>query len=106
MGFLPCYWVGGSASPASHWAYVSPERPKFSRLNDVNPIDHFITERLSKSGMRLSRLADPEKQLRRVYLDLIGRPPQPDESQSFLSSPTDLEYNSIVDSLLAKPQYG
>ncbi|MDP6892293.1 MAG: DUF1549 and DUF1553 domain-containing protein [Verrucomicrobiota bacterium] len=106
MGFLPCYWVVGSDSPASHWAYVSPERPKFPRLNDVNPIDHFITERLNKSGMRLSRLADPEKQLRRVYLDLIGRPPQPDESQSFLSSPTDLEYNSIVDRLLASPQYG
>ena len=39
-------------------------------------------------------------------MDLIGRPPQPGESQSFLSNPSDLEYNSTVDRLLASPQYG
>ena len=106
ISLLPCCWATGSDSPVSHWAYISPERPKLSGLNEVNPIDHFITERLSEAGMRLSKLAEPEKQLRRIYLDLIGRPPQPDEAQSFLSNPTDLEYCSIVDRLLASPQYG
>ena len=103
---MPFCWGASSDSLVSHWAYVTPEHPNFSRIDNPNPIDHFISERLRKDGMRLSRLAKPEKQLRRVYLDLIGRPPQPGESQSFLSNPSDLEYNSTVDRLLASPQYG
>ena len=106
IGILPFCFGNDSASSVNHWAYVAPERPKFSELNHSNPIDHFIVERLKEEGMRLSKEATPEKQLRRVYLDLIGRPPQPDEAQSFLLNPTDLEYNSIVERLLASPQYG
>ena len=71
IGCLPFCWGASSDSLVSHWAYVTPEHPNFSRIDNPNPIDHFISERLRKDGMRLSRLAKPEKQLRRVYLDLI-----------------------------------
>ena len=48
----------------------------------------------------------PERQLRRVYLDLIGRPPQPGEGRDFLANPTRRAYERLVDRLLASPQYG
>ena len=63
----------------SHWAYESPVRPKLPLLAnphpEANPVDLFILHRLEEQGVLLSPLAKPEQQIRRVFIDLIGRPP-------------------------------
>ena len=106
-GFL-CHWdvvVGND-----HWAYQRPGRPELPRLAEpeqaANAVDHFILDRLAKFRMTLSPLAKPGQQARRVFLDLVGRPPQPGEVDDFLANPTRLEYGRMVDRLLANPQYG
>ena len=110
LGFLPV--IGPLASDASdgHWAYERPVRPELPRLakreSQGSPVDHFIQDRLAKAGLEYSRLAKPERQLRRLYLDLVGRPPQPGEGLQFLANPTSREYERLVDRLLASPQYG
>ena len=110
FGFLPLFAPLASDSSVGHWAYERPQRPKLPRLakleNQGNPMDSFIQFRLAKAGLEFSRLAKPERQLRRVYLDLIGRPPQPGEGQAFLANPTSREFERLVDRLLASPQYG
>ena len=106
ISLLSYCWILRSESSDTHWSYIPPKRSKISALNSGNPIDYFIVKRLGEVDLSLSSLAKPEKQLRRVYLDLIGRPPQPGEGQSFLLNPTDLEYDSLIDHLLANPQYG
>jgi len=110
IGFLPV--IGPLASDASdgHWAYERPVRPELPRLakreSQGSPVDHFIQDRLAKAGLEYSRLAKPERQLRRLYLDFVGRPPQPGEGLQFLANPTSREYERLVDRLLASPQYG
>ncbi len=105
-------WPWGYAGFASeaHWAYQAPVRPEPPRLPNPqsagNPVDRFILHRLVQRGIAPSPLAKPERQARRVFLDLIGRSPQPGEAAAFLANPTQWEYERIVDWLLASPQYG
>ena len=109
-GLLLLFGTSVVSLAENHWAYERPVRPALPRLAkpgvDVNPIDHFVETRLAKVGLVPSRLAKPERQLRRVYLDLIGRPPQPGEGQDFFTNPTRQAYERLVDRLLASPQYG
>ncbi|MCA9117078.1 MAG: DUF1553 domain-containing protein, partial [Planctomycetaceae bacterium] len=44
--------------------------------------------------------------LRRVYLDLIGLPPTPEEMQAFLADESPQAYERVVDQLLSSPHYG
>jgi hypothetical protein len=50
--------------------------------------------------------ADPATLIRRVYLDLIGLPPSPEEVEQFVRDPSDAAYVKIVDALLESPRYG
>ena len=50
-----------------------------------NPIDGFIREKLSEKGMQPSSPADPRTLCRRLYFDLIGLPPTPEEVDAFVA---------------------
>ncbi|SVB44327.1 uncharacterized protein METZ01_LOCUS197181, partial [marine metagenome] len=90
---LSVCWLGGEGAFAGsgHWAYQRPTRPELPRLakpqRAANPVDRFILDRLAKRGMAPSPLAKPEQQARRVFLDLVGRSPQPGEIDVFLADP-------------------
>lgn len=93
-----------------HWAYVKPVRPALPKVEDEtwprSSIDHFVLHRLESEGLSPSPEASPEKRIRRVYLDLIGLPPTPNEVNAFVADPSDERYRQIVDQLLARPQFG
>src|SRR4029078_12885255 len=44
--------------------------------------------------------------LRRVYYDLIGLPPTPEEVAAFLADASPAAYESVVDRLFRSPHYG
>jgi hypothetical protein len=44
--------------------------------------------------------------LRRIYLDLIGLPPTPDQIQAFLNDTSSDAYEKVVNELLQSPHYG
>ncbi len=44
--------------------------------------------------------------MRRLYLDLIGIPPSPEQVDGFLANPTEAAYQAKVEELLASPRYG
>lgn len=83
-----------------HWAYVPLVRPSGSS------IDEFVIRRLRKRKLDLSPTATPERLLRRIYLDLIGLPPNPNESKAFADDPSEEHLSQIVDRLLESPRYG
>ncbi|MCA9039826.1 MAG: DUF1553 domain-containing protein [Planctomycetaceae bacterium] len=101
-----------SGEVKTHWSYIKPAKaplPEVAQdLQVKNPIDAFILAKLQESGTPLQQAqqADPARLIRRVYLDLIGLPPSPEEVDQFLDDPSDAAYEKTVDKLLTSPRYG
>lgn len=71
----------------------------------TNPIDAFVRAKLEKEGLKPAGQADRSTLTRRVYFDLTGLPPTPDEIQSFVTDRSPKAYENLVDRLLASQQY-
>jgi hypothetical protein len=69
-------------------------------------VDAFIWSKLGEKGLRPAAEADRTTLIRRLYFDLIGLPPSPEEVEAFVSDPDALAYFKWVDRLLASPRYG
>lgn len=91
-----------------HWAFQPLAAPTPPLVNNPTwartPIDRFVLARLEQAGLRPSPPAEPAVLLRRVYLDLIGLPPSPQELDAFLAG--DVPYEEVIERLLASPHYG
>ncbi len=70
------------------------------------PVDQFVLAKLQEKGFHPSAPADKRTLLRRVYFDLIGLPPTPEEMDAFLKDKSPRAYEKVVDQLLASPRYG
>jgi hypothetical protein len=106
-------WIAQGAPYAQHWAFVKPRRPALPNLLDTswprNPIDRFVLARLQAAGLRPSPRAEPHALVRRLHLDLVGLPPTPEETDTFIQSATrhpESALEALVDRLLASPAYG
>jgi hypothetical protein len=97
-------WVEQGARWDMHWAYVAPTR--VSVPADVQPIDHFVSGRLKPHGLTFSPPADRITLIRRLYFDLIGLPPTPEEADAFVDDNSAGAYEKLVDRLLNSPHYG
>jgi mono/diheme cytochrome c family protein len=73
---------------------------------DRNPIDRFIRARLLAGNFSPSPLADRRTLIRRLYFDLHGLPPSPEEIMTFVNDPDPGAYEKLVDRLLDSPRYG
>ena len=69
-----------------------------------NEIDSFILANLEKHDLKLKD-ADGYSLVRRLYLDLVGLPPTPEQADGFVSDKRPDAYE-LVDELLASPHYG
>ena len=93
-----------------------PAVPKDQQHRVRTPIDAFVIAKLQAEGMKLSPEADARTMIRRLYYDLIGLPPTPDEMEKWTARLTvgnrseerldDQAYAELVDELLASPHYG
>ena len=71
-----------------------------------NPIDGFVLAGLEKQGMTPAGEASRRTLLRRIYFDLIGLPPTPEETRAFEADSDPQAYEKAVDRLLADSRYG
>ncbi len=71
-----------------------------------NPIDAFVSASLRARGLAPSPEADRRTLIRRLYLDLHGLAPTPEEADAFAVDPDPLAYERLVDRLLASPSLG
>lgn len=102
-------WIDAGAPYEKHWAFVRPERPPVPDGADSSSdhsIDRFVQQRLMQVGLELSPEADRVTLVRRVYLDLIGLPPTPEQVDKFLRDDALDAYDRLVDQLLVSPHYG
>ena len=70
------------------------------------PIDRFVKAGLETKGLRPAPDADKATLIRRVFFDLTGLPPSPDQLEGFLANNEPDAYEQVVDRLLASPQFG
>lgn len=70
-----------------------------------NFIDKHVIDKLNRLKITPSPLASDEEFLRRVYLDLIGIQPRPDEIKAFLADKNPAKREKTIDSLFARPEY-
>jgi hypothetical protein len=101
-------WIEQGAKYEKHWAFLPPAPPP-TEAEGAAAIDELVAAELRQAGLKASPEAEPEKLLRRVYLDLIGLPPTPAEIDAFLQARKDdpeRAYRNAVDRLLENPHYG
>lgn len=101
------------AGEIAHWSLQPIERPPVPEFeppaateSGINPIDAFVLQRLRHAGLEHSPTADSRMLIRRVYLDMLGLLPTPEEVQAFVRDPHPDAYSRLVDAVLASPQYG
>jgi hypothetical protein len=93
-----------------HWSLKPMAEPPLPKVRNTRwartPIDQFILAQLESKGLAPSPPADKRTLLRRVYFDLIGLPPTPEQMAAFLADRSARAYEKVVDELLASPRYG
>ncbi len=105
----PAKRVGDDFHTTRHWAFEPVRKPKPPPDPTgwaVSPLDCFIAAKLREHALHPAPPASPEALVRRLYFDLIGLPPTPDEVREFLADPSPQAYAKLVDRLLASPRYG
>jgi Protein of unknown function (DUF1553)/Protein of unknown function (DUF1549)/Planctomycete cytochrome C len=103
-------WIDQGAKYKPHWAFIPPQKISPPEVEDEswphNEIDKFILGKLEEVGLEPNPIADKERLLKRVTLDITGLPPSLDLQDKFLNDASENAYEKIVDELLARPQYG
>ncbi len=84
---------------------VSVPQVKHAKLVST-PVDNFVLARLEAEKMEPSKPADKRTLIRRVYFDLIGYPPAPEDVDAFLADKSPKAFDKVVDKLLKSPRYG
>ncbi len=96
-------WIAEGAEYQGHWAYLPPVKPGVPA--GAGGIDYLVGQRLAKRGLKPSPQADRRTLARRLYFDLLGLPPKPEEVEAFESDAAPDAYDRLVEKLLASPHY-
>ncbi|MBL9083678.1 MAG: DUF1549 domain-containing protein, partial [Planctomycetales bacterium] len=82
-------WIAGGAEYTNHWAFEPVRRPAPPAVKSSawvrNPIDSFVLAKLEAAGLTPAAEADRQTLVRRLYLDLIGLPPTPEQAAEFVA---------------------
>jgi hypothetical protein len=93
-----------------HWAYQPLRAPAIPEVKDAawsgNDIDRFILARLESAGLQPGADAKKIILVRRLYFDLIGLPPTPEEIARFVDDKSPKAYENLVDRLMKSPRFG
>ena len=95
---------------AGHWAFVPPQKTPLPTVRNAdwpsNELDRFILAKLEAVGVAPSKQASRSALVRRLYLDLTGLPPAPEEALAFVRDDSPWGYSRLVERLLASPHFG
>ena len=89
-----------------NWWSLKPLQKNDIPESVVNPIDFWIEKEHAARGFQMAKQADRRTLIRRLYFDLIGLPPSPEEVEQFVDSLDPQAYGKLVDRLLDSKHYG
>jgi mono/diheme cytochrome c family protein len=99
-----------AAAWKKHWAFQPVKNPAPSAVKDTgwpgSPIDFFVLAKLEAKGWKPAREAERRTLVRRVYFDLLGLPPTPEDVDAFVNDQSADAYAKLIDRLLASPHFG
>lgn len=102
----------GTPVPSLHWAFqpvVEPDVPVPSvpgLAEALSPVDAFLEAGWRRVGIRPAPRAERGVLLRRVFYDLTGLPPSPEEVAGFEADDAPDAFGRVIEQLLASPRYG
>ena len=95
-------WAEDPLVSPAHWSFQPIARPHVPDLGSDNPIDALVRAKLRAEGLDFNPPASRPDLVRRMYLDVTGLLPTPEQQQAALhTAPAEL-----ADALLASPHYG
>lgn len=109
-------WINQGAEWGKHWAYTPPQDISVPQPDQEagflpeksdfiqSDIDHFIMARLEENELSPNAPAPKNIIARRLAFDLTGLPPKAEWFTSYTQG--EMEYETLVDSLLAQPSFG
>ncbi len=110
-------WPGGAAAEAHEggvdiaagrewWAFRPVKRPTVPQRSDADPIDALLLARIDEAGVTPNPPATDLELVRRVYQDLTGLPPSPEEVAEYVADNSSDKWPKLVDELLESNRYG
>jgi hypothetical protein len=106
----PIHCTHGGTSDNAPWSFSPLMRPPLpdETLDSwtEHPVDRFIARRLQKEGLTPSPPAERHQLLRRVFNDVWGMPPLPEDLEWLRSYDVKQDWSRLVNRLLASPHYG
>ena len=95
------------------WSFQKPARTKLPEVENEewvkSDIDKFVLAKLKEAELKPAKQAEPTALVRRLFFDLIGLPPSPDQARKFFEAwkenPDDA-VAGIVEQLLDSNQFG
>ncbi len=103
-------WIREGAKWEQHWSLISPKSTKAPKTSAPkwirNDIDRFVLNKLDTLKIKPSVEAEKRVLIRRLYFDLVGLPPTPEQVKAFVDDPSADAYEKIVKQLLASPHFG
>ena len=108
-GGLADAWTYRRYKPEDVWGFLPVKKPALTDAKDESPVDHFIAAKLANAKVQPAAQADPRMLIRRATFDLLGLPPTPEETETFLTAwkaDATKAWGDLIDRLLASPHYG
>ena len=100
-------WYSGQIALAritSPWPSVIPDEV-FARTPKRNVIDKRVIEQLRRLNLKPSKPSSDSEFIRRVYLDVVGMLPTPQETKAFLADTSETKRDDLIEKLLAQPGF-
>ena len=101
--------AGSFEVKTAHWSFQPIKKVAPPAIKDpwiAESIDAFVLEKLRAGSIQPSPQADRVGLIRRVYLDMLGLPPAPEEIDRFVRDSDPQAYTRLVDEVLHSPRDG
>ncbi len=100
---------GFTAEDRAWWAIQPVREPRIPTMEAGwarNEIDHFVAAALSSAKLNPAPEASRSEMVRRVYFDLHGLPPTPEQVSAFVHDTRPDAWMRLIKQLLDSPRYG
>ena len=108
----PLAWTKKTIDPTSRsfWSFQPIKKSSVPKVeNDQwcqTDIDRFVLEKLQNNGMSPNQVVDQASLARRMYLSVIGLPPNPKQLVKFVNDKSPKAIDKLIDGLLGSQHYG